>query len=58
MQSVFQSFLFRLSFDKFLNGVQLIFTTRLKSAGVVENIAVVVCEDDFIVDVVLATLRT
>ena len=42
MQSVFQSFLFRLPFDEFLNGVQLVFTTRLKSAGVVENIAVMV----------------
>ena len=42
MQSVFQSSPLRLPFDKFCNGVQLAFTTRLKSAGVVKNIAVMV----------------
>jgi len=40
-----------------LYSFQLVFTARLKSAGVVENVAIVVCEDEFIVDVVLATLQ-
>ena len=57
MQSIFQSFLPRLAFDKFLYSLQLIFTARLKSAGVVENVAIVVREDEFVVDVVLATLQ-
>jgi len=57
MQSIFQSFLLRLAFDKFLYSLQLVFTARLKSAGVVENIAIVVCESEFVVNVVLATLQ-
>ena len=57
MQSIFQSFLLRLAFDKFLYSLQLVFTACLKSAGVVENIAIVVCEDEFVVNVVLATLQ-
>lgn len=44
-------------FDKFLYGLQLGFTTRLKSTRVVENIAIMVREDEFVVDVVLATLQ-
>ena len=57
MQSICQSLLLRLAFDKFLYSLQLVFTARLKSAGVVENIALMVCEDDFVVDIVLATLQ-
>ena len=57
MQSIFQSFPLRLAFDKLLHRIQLVFTAGLKSTGVVENIAIVVCEDEFIVDVVLATLQ-
>jgi len=57
VQSIFQSPLLRLVFDKFLYGLQLVFTARLKSTGVVENIAIVVREDEFVVDVVLATLQ-
>jgi len=57
MQSIFQSFLLRLAFDKFLYSLQLVFTACLKSPGVMENIAIVVREDEFVVDVVLATLR-
>jgi len=57
MQSIFQSSLLRLAFDKYLYHLQLVLTARLKSAGVVENIAVVVREDEFVVDVVLATLQ-
>jgi len=47
----------RLAFDKFLYHLQLVFTAGLKSTGVVENIAVMVREDEFVVDVVLATLQ-
>ena len=57
MQSIFQSPLLRLAFDKFLYNLQLVFTPRLKSAGVMENIATMVCEDEFVVDIVVATLR-
>jgi len=58
MQSIFQLSLVRLAFDKFLYSLQLVFTARLKSTGVVENIANVVREDEFVVDLVLATLQT
>ena len=51
MQSVLQSFLLRFAFDKFLYSLQLAFITRLKSTGVVENIASMVCEDEFVIDV-------
>jgi hypothetical protein len=57
MQSIYQSFLLRLAFDKFPYSLQLIFTASLKSTGVVENIAIVVRKDEFVVNVVLATLR-
>jgi len=57
MQSIFQPFRLRLAFDKFLYSLQLIFTPCLKSAGVMENVAIVVREDEFVVDLVLATLQ-
>jgi len=57
MQSILQSFLLRLAFDKFLYGLQLVFTACLESTGVVENIASMVHEDEFVVDVVLTTLQ-
>jgi len=40
-----------------LYSLQLAFTARLKSAGVVENVAIVVREDEFVIDLVLATLQ-
>jgi len=40
-----------------LYSLQLVFTARLESTGVVENIAFMVREDEFVVDVVLATLQ-
>ena len=43
--------------DKFLHGLQLVFTACLKSAGVVENVACMVREDEFVVDIVLSTLQ-
>jgi hypothetical protein len=39
-----------------LNNLQLLFTASFESAGVVEKITVVVSEDEFVVDVVHATL--
>ena len=58
MQPVLQSPLLRLASDKFLNDLQLFFTARLKSAGVVENVSIVIREDEFILNVVIATLST
>jgi hypothetical protein len=40
-----------------LYSLQLIFTARLKTAGVVEDIAFVVGEDEFVIDVVFSTLQ-
>jgi len=56
MQPVPQSSLPRLASDKFLDSLQFVFTARLKSAGVVENVSIVVREDEFILNVVMATL--
>jgi len=39
-----------------LDSLQLVVTASLKSAGVVENVSVVVREDEFILDVVMPTL--
>jgi hypothetical protein len=41
-----------------LDGLQLVSTAGLKSAGVVENVSIVVREDKFILNVVKAALRT
>ena len=57
MQSIFQLPLLRLALDEFLYSLQFVFTARLKSAGVVEKIAIMVREGEFVVDVVLATLQ-
>jgi len=40
-----------------LYGLQLVFAACLEPTGVVENIAVMVREDEFVVDVVLTTLH-
>ena len=58
MQSIFQQLLLRLVFDKFFYNFQLVYTARLKSARVVENITIVVREDEFILNIVKATLST
>jgi len=42
--------------NEFLDNLQLIFTTRLKSARVMEHIAIMVREDKFIFDVMIAAL--
>ena len=40
------------------NDLQLFFAAGLNSAGVVENIPIVVCESEFVGDVMLATLHS
>ena len=57
MQPVLQLFLSRLPSDKFPYSIQFVFTSRLKSAGVVENIACMVREDEFVIDIVVSTLQ-
>jgi len=56
MQPILQSLLLGLASDKSLDSPQLMFTARLKSAGVMENISMMVREDEFILNVVMATL--
>jgi hypothetical protein len=58
MQSIIPSALPRLTADKILHNLQFTFTTRLESSRVVENIAGVFCEDQFIIDFMQATLQT
>ena len=57
MQSIPQLFLLWLAFDEFLYNFQFVFAARLKSAGVVKNVAIMVCEDEFVIDVVFTTLQ-
>jgi hypothetical protein len=57
MQSILQSLLLRLTEDKLSNDFQLVFASSLKTAGVVENVTVVVCEDEFVLDCMQATLH-
>jgi hypothetical protein len=40
-----------------LNDLQFVFTTGLKSTGVVENITFMISEDYFVLDVMQATLQ-
>jgi hypothetical protein len=58
MQPIPQSLLPRLASDKFFDSPQLVYTSCLKSARVVENVSIVVSEDEFIVNAVKATLST
>ena len=47
----------RLSPDEFLHDLQLIITTSLESEGVVENIAIMSFENEFVIDIVEPTLQ-
>jgi len=58
MQPILQLPLPRLASDKFLDSLQLVLTARLKPTGVVENISGMVGEDEFILNIVTATLST
>jgi len=42
--------------DKLLHNLQLIFTTSFESTRVMEDITIVLCEDEFILDVMQAML--
>jgi len=56
VQSFHQSARLRFATDKILNNLELFFTASFESAGVVEKITVVVSEDEFILDIMHATL--
>jgi hypothetical protein len=43
--------------NKILHDLQFIFTAGFKSAGLVENITVILCEYEFVLDVMQATLQ-
>ena len=58
MQPIPQSLLPRLANHKFFDSLQLICTACLESTRVVENVSIVVRKDEFIVNVVKATLST
>ena len=58
MQSIAQSLSPRPASDKVFDRPQLVFSSRFKSARVVENISIVVREGQFIVNIVTATLLT
>src|SRR6266850_4770743 len=57
VQPVCQIRLLRPTTNKVLHDLQLRFTPSLKSSGVVENVSIVLCEGNFVLDVVQATLR-
>jgi hypothetical protein len=57
VQSILQLALSRFTTNKFFNNFQLLCIAGFKSAGVVEKITSVVCENEFVLDVMLATLR-
>jgi hypothetical protein len=58
MQSILQSVLPRLKTDEILDSLQLILTATLKSAGIVKNITLMVRENEFVLDVMYATLQS
>ena len=57
VQPISQSLLARLPPNEFLHDLQLILTTGLESAGVVENITIMVIKNKFVVDVMETTLQ-
>jgi len=57
VQSLHQFPLLRPTTNKILHDLQLLFTSSLESSGVVENITIMLCEGNFVLDVVHATLR-
>jgi hypothetical protein len=46
----------RLTANKILHDLQLVFDPGFESARVMENITAMICEDELIVDIVLTTL--
>jgi len=58
MQPILQSPLSRPVSDKLLDSLQLVLAAGLKSTGVMENISFMVREDEFMLNIVMATLST
>ena len=56
MQSVSQSLLSTLAFNEFLQNPKFFYATRLDSPRIVKNVTVMIGEDKFVVDIVLASL--
>ena len=56
MDSRCQSLCSGLSSNKVLHNPQFLIATRLKSAGIMEHIAIMVREDEHVVNIVIATL--
>ena len=56
VQPVHQFHLLRPTTDKVLHDLQLLFVPSLESSGVVENITVMICEGQFVIDVMLPAL--
>ena len=57
MQSISESLLCRLLTNEILNDLQLLFSAGLNSARVMENIPIMICESEFVGDVMLAALH-
>ena len=57
MQSILQLALSRLTTDKVLHDLELVFPTSFKSTGVVENITAMAWKNQFVLDVMAATLH-
>ena len=56
MQSVSQSLLSTLALNEFLQNLEFLYATRLNSPRIVKNVTVIIGEDKFVVDIVLASL--
>jgi hypothetical protein len=57
VQSILEEFFPWLIADKILHNLQLISTTALKPSGIVEDIALMIREYDFVCDVMLTALH-
>jgi hypothetical protein len=57
MQCIVQPPLPRLTTDKLLNNLELVVIARFESTGVVENMSFIIREDDFVLDVMHASLH-
>jgi hypothetical protein len=57
MQSILESPLLGLTIDEILHNPQFVVRARFKSPGVVENISIVICKDEFVLDVMHAALH-
>ena len=56
MQSVSQLLLSTLALNEFLQNLEFFCATRLNSPRIVKNVTVIIGEDKFVVDIVLASL--